>query len=533
MSEEEKSKILTDVPPWMISGWGAPIGPDRKRRISENRGKVDMHRPPKKVREEKLGYTPRAEPATAPMTFEVEIEFFALCKEVPAFDSSKVNFDMVNVGLPGQEILIPNPQKILRKPDSRFEVTGYKLHRALEPGQPEADLGLEPDKPNYIPIRHGGSAMEGFDDIRRGLGIGKNIKIHQDGPRVVNRRGITPEERYSDRDRPRWAYNTENPWHHKWIVGVNPAAALDEKDAHLATNGVHALPIRLTTPTMTRKNADYHELIRVLVLIKKLWKIHINDSCGINVNVGRARQRFSADELRDAARLCWATEGIMFQIHDPRRSERDAVHMRRWSALGRGMTADNFGYDKKPNFTRREGIALLEGDAELKKCTTEAQVSGLLYYSLKQMSFDFQNYSPAFIQEQQARDYVVEPTIQFRQAGASINGEWIAHWTNICVRSLEWLFEGYNRSRLDDIANGCVQGESGNEDQLAHVLIDYLNMIGCTEQAEYLVLTNREFRAFGGTPTLTPAPDPTVKPTATTAPVAPAASAAPAALAAP
>ncbi|ETS77314.1 hypothetical protein PFICI_11188 [Pestalotiopsis fici W106-1] len=439
------------------------------------------------------------EDKTGTMTFEVEIEFIAFCREAPAYDATK-DKECPYVLIPGTQIRIPKSSL------TGFRGAPYTLptrHRALVPGQPFEDLGLDPDNPNYIPIRRGGGAMDGFDEMLKDL-ESRRVDIVHGGPRTRLPPGM-PE--IKDPNLPRFAANTDNRLHHHWVLEYNPSAALDKEDAHMATGEIHALPLRLTTPAMTRRNGDWAELFTVWNLVKKHYRIHINDSCGINVNVGLPKKRFSADELRDVARLCWATEGIMLQIHGPQRYQRNAFPLRRWSALGRGMTAENFGDDQKTEFTPRRGITLLEGDAELKKCTTEAQVSGLLQHSAKQLSFDFKNYHPDYLQSQELANLVVDHTIQFRQAGASINGEWIAHWTNICVRSLEWLFEDENRSRLDTIADGCLLGENGSEQDAVDVLKDFLKVTGCGEQSEYLLRTDLEFRTYGGTPTLTPNPD--------------------------
>ncbi|KAK6201821.1 hypothetical protein LQW54_009316 [Pestalotiopsis sp. IQ-011] len=233
---------------------------------------------------------------------------------------------------------------------------------------------------------------------------------------------------------------------------------------------------------MTMCQEDWDEIDRVWEMIVRNYQIWINTSCGLNVNVGVGKNPAQAPNLRDIGRICWALENAMAGLHPDYRGVNNPLNLRRASNLARGKRLDG----KKQDATTQKEHPLIAGDKQLKLCKTADQVATLLCSDkAERLSVDFRNYSNSFAKGQKETGRLVEPTIQFRQAGATLNSEWMCLWAGICARTCWWTCNGDNKSKLDAIAEACSKAE-GDPAQSEQVVLRFLTDIGGQDQIKYL-----------------------------------------------
>jgi hypothetical protein len=148
-------------------------------------------------------------------------------------------------------------------------------------------------------------------------------------------------------------------------------------------------------------------------------------------------------------------------------------------------------------------IPMRDGFGELELCTTANQVGRLMNRTAGMGSaYNFENYMP--LPDHQAPPFW-KPTIEFRQAAASLNGEWITRWAYICVRIVElscreidWDFVEQLLIRSQSVMDG--------EESLDEPLALFLRKLGCGPLLAYITSTTYGQRANADGPTIDPRP---------------------------
>lgn len=404
-------------------------------------------------------------PCLEKMTYEIEIEFILFCKTI----APKTRVKSTASG----------PQS--SHPRGTSAPAAKDLgHRPKFSSQ---DMGLERGKHNFIPT----SSVQG---IQGGLNFLIGVLRDRDVDIVRGDEVFLGKPPGPPRNETRWSAKTDIVLHQQWSLTINESLKLDENETHPAGSDILPLPVTLCTPTMTMCQEDFDEIDRVLEMIVRNYQIWINPSCGLNVNVGVGKNPAQAPNVRDIGRICWALENVMAVLHFDYRGVNNPLNLRRASNLAQGKRLDG----KKPDATTPKEHPLIAGDQQLKLCKTSDQVATLLCSDkAERLSVDFRNYSKSFAKGQQEAGRLVEPTIQFRQAGVTLNTEWMCHWAGICARTCWWVCNSDNKPKLDSIVNACsqVEGDPARSEQVLHY---FLTEIGAQDQIKYIVRTDHQQR---------------------------------------
>ncbi|KAI1872451.1 hypothetical protein JX265_005331 [Neoarthrinium moseri] len=269
------------------------------------------------------------------------------------------------------------------------------------------------------------------------------------------------------------------------------------RERYILTRGAE-----LVTPAFSATPVNFMEIERMVSSVLSFLKPFNDDSCGLHVHVGSGRSGLPDDAVRKIACLLWAVDPILYRLHTEQRHDVNFAQRNRYrSNLARGMTAAvaNTAIDVTLDFVNfdraTDPCGIIEGVRELIKCKNSGAVARLMSTGSRNAAYNFGYY---------LMYYNVKPTIEFRQAGGTLNGKWMRLWAQICVRICEYAAREMADDDLYEIAGKCEEVEawdqSGLEENQRKIDVytsTFLSDIGLAEAAQYILTTTPTQRTHG------------------------------------
>ncbi|KAI1841502.1 hypothetical protein JX266_012342 [Neoarthrinium moseri] len=249
-----------------------------------------------------------------------------------------------------------------------------------------------------------------------------------------------------------------------------------------------ALGFELTSPAFLDQPASHAEIRRVVGLLHH-FHVHLNENCSTHVHVGTGTTRMSFEPLHRIALLLWHVDCLLSPLHPEYRQDSIWCRRTRWySYLARGMTAEQADDATIEVTLSKLPLTLDAGRAALLLAETIWALGRLMASSEKHnAAYEFRNYESAYM----AAD--TKPTLEFRQAGGTMDGDWAVHWARICVRLCEWGAREMQDDELEVLARQCEEVEAGKKDS-SSVLFGFLAYLGLDAEVNFLRNTTPDTR---------------------------------------
>ncbi|KAK9415243.1 putative Amidoligase enzyme [Seiridium unicorne] len=209
--------------------------------------------------------------------------------------------------------------------------------------------------------------------------------------------------------------------------------------AEIGAGTFYLLDVELVSPALRADAMDNDaEISRVLGLIKDNLMYFVPPSCGLHVHVGQGRTIFDTAHLSKIAAVFYAIDVWFKDLHPQHRLEDDAFSpsTRRRSRLAEGETAAeanarattwpappavDAAFGNPPELTTPT-----KAWQELSQASNPAAVCRLMGSKVRG-TYNFSNVAN-----------LNKPTIEFRQAAGSLNGDWAINWAKLLVGLVDW-----------------------------------------------------------------------------------------------
>ncbi|KAI0386292.1 putative amidoligase enzyme-domain-containing protein [Hypomontagnella monticulosa] len=182
----------------------------------------------------------------------------------------------------------------------------------------------------------------------------------------------------------------------------------------------------------------YTEKITDVCRAIRQMRVHINETAGMHVHVGRGEESFSLLTMKKLATIIWLTEKMLLGLHHPSRKESIYCILLRDESLLRIKAADTNSISNNIlRIAREERMdEFIPRPASLEATKTIEELAGLMSApdnpDLSRGAMSFTRFLPA------APGVGNIHTIEFRQMAGSLDPGPIIHWAKVCMAIVDF-----------------------------------------------------------------------------------------------
>ncbi|KKY39763.1 hypothetical protein UCDDA912_g00249 [Diaporthe ampelina] len=217
--------------------------------------------------------------------------------------------------------------------------------------------------------------------------------------------------------------------------------------------------VEIRSPALVAEAGSFDEIKRVVTLLRNKFRLRLNDTTGFHVHVGMGAHKLPSRTIRRLAQLLWGfLEQGLLHPHEV------------------GMAT----LEPSESCTSVvDGLSVLcqqEMYAETARAVNE--LSGYIgqRFNYNLLAYEFQDLG----------DLEIRRTVEFREAAGSLDPPWVAAWSRICSRIVEFCLEA-TEGVFVDVLMRVVEAELAFEvsgEEMRYDVVDLLNDLGLRDEAK-------------------------------------------------
>ncbi|KAK8101462.1 hypothetical protein PG999_011836 [Apiospora kogelbergensis] len=297
-----------------------------------------------------------------------------------------------------------------------------------------------------------------------------------------------------------YAMNATDEKYHRWSVTeditvssrgtFDPFDPRHTRDTYLENEIQGSHGVEIITPAITDTPGDYQEVVKVFNLLRGLFFLHVNDTCGLHVHVAFGKHVITMPPLRKIACLLFALDPFLATIHPDHRTNNNAScpSIRKLSNVAKGwkfadavndLNRSRMGADDEwdPVYAQTatnmgdsmlEYVAIPDAVAEIQACKKSEEVAWLLHCGFR-ANYNFNGFL----------DGTLNPTVEFREHAATTDAGRVVAWGRFCVALLRYAAFDMSDEDLKEIVMDCNEAETESEPQRKAKLwqlLDFMNL---------------------------------------------------------
>ncbi|KAK8041016.1 hypothetical protein PG994_014023 [Apiospora phragmitis] len=327
-----------------------------------------------------------------------------------------------------------------------------------------------------VPFKKQYFLLQQLVDYLRQKGLHVNDIDQEMIPRV-------PQDPALRQQQTRFVGNATDARFHRWSVTdddtVNMKGTFDPRrhqprDTYLESEMKGCSGVEIVSPALTDTPESYQEVARVFNMVKNLYFLHVNESCGLHVHVAFGPHTITMEPLRKIACLLFTLDPFIATLHPEHRTggNPNCPSIRKYSNAARGWTFKDavkdlnrirMGEDDEydPLYYQMghkaggnlEWVPIPDALDEIKACKKPEEVAWLLQCEARANY----NFCPF-------HNGTLNPTIEFREHAMTGDVARVIAWGRFCVALVRYAALEMSDGDLEEIVEICHDAESEEED---------------------------------------------------------------------
>lgn len=319
------------------------------------------------------------------------------------------------------------------------------------------------------------------------------VSVHGPQTTYVHWGPPPPEVQAEDENNPNHQWTVE-PHYLRWSVKDDPSLTSGIDRLFRYRNGPHFIvDVEIVSPPLLDADpAADAQVVQVLTMLKNTFVIFTPDTCGLHIHIGQGKVLYDAWAATKIAAMFFMVEHLYNTLHVEHRRIDEFNHpsLRERTNAAMGMTADQANDNPPGNlwdeWSLEEDWPLIHMFPALINILGTDSVSAVqtMLMSPGRGAYNFKNIH-----------YEHKPTIEFRQAAATVSEVWVIHWSHILAATIDLARRINNGHFWRTVAPRFVMIDEGDPGAMTidEFLREHLHL---PEAADYIASTTPMTRHY-------------------------------------